>query len=933
MPVISNITWETYKTNQKSYLVEDDSLAVDVLNSITNLLQSLDDLQGFDKILEDKQLFIINGVSPLNQLSINLQSDINKFVESVSKADQTFGTEATDHIGSEKLQTLYKVEEKYTKDYLEPLSQAVQAYNLKSRKTDYDDERKIYKTRYYDAHFYYSSKEMPSVRFYGGGGNKMPPASVQGDIPQKLADAKKFYTEYVEPAKKLQNKKASIEGEIAKANPGFWRKLYYTIDATGDFLGKEIGYGTGKALESLIDFPVSLVARIFNSDSARKWVEKDRIGDRFSKTYGEDYENYVEKYGLFKSNGKAAKVARTVGNITGYAIAAIPATIALTVGLPETVAAASLTLPAIGSQVAVVPLLTDMAIFGAGGLAEGTEYSLQQGEDIKKAFNTGAKQGAYNSATVAAFGFVGPYAGAAFKGIGKAISKGLSKTKVGNSIIEKAAANGTAKSATPIADDILSKSQSANIELTEARNALKQVKNDFNLGKATKEDVAAAEKAVKEARQKAVEAHPDNPKNMEKVKDTSATSSNSNKTFQERVNAQQEKFEALKKIPNEAKNKVNNTVEKLGNTKPVQKTKEVVEKGTESLAKRYDKLAAKEAETASKPIDINNINSKQNKEIFDARTNQIKYENKAEKLKGTSETVTEGKMIEKTETGVPVKTEKSLTNPSKENVDFIVTEEGIVDAKAASKVSVGAPKTGEALANKAGYDTIAEGERMVVKEPEKLVEVVEPPVKPAIKPPKTNLTHVFYPGIAKIDQPYENPGTTPAVMPESNIKPPSGTTPSGGGGGGYTSYPSNSGGSISTGGGGVSTPTTPTTPAPAPRPIVNPDPTPAPAPTPIVNPDPTPAPTPTPTPIVNPDPVPTPSNPIPKSTTSPDQVIENVSVPNTGLDKNISFADIAVPIGLGAATIGSGAAVAKGIKDYKEEKEDKDKKDDREEKE
>ena len=933
MPVISNITWETYKTNQKSYLVEDDSLAVDVLNSITNLLQSLDDLQGFDKILEDKQLFIINGVSPLNQLSINLQSDINKFVESVSKADQTFGTEATDHIGLEKEQTLLKVKEKYTKDYLDPLSQAVQAYNLKSRKTDYDDERKIYKTRYYDAHFYYSSNEMPSVSFYGGGGNKMPPASVQGDIPKKLADAKKFYTEYVEPAKKLQNKKASIEGEIAKANPGFWRKLYYTIDATGDFLGKEIGYGAGKALESLIDFPVSLVARIFNSDSARKWVEKDRIGDRFSKTYGEDYENYVEKYGLFKSNGKAAKVARTVGNITGYAIAAIPATIALTEALPVAVAGASLTLPAIGSQVAVVPLLTDMAIFGAGGLAEGTEYSLQQGEDIKKAFNTGAKQGAFNSATVAAFGFLGPYAGAAFKGTGKAISKTLSKTKVGNSIIEKIASKGTPKSTAPIADDILSKSQSANMELTEARNAYKQVKEDFNLGKATKEDVAAAEKAVKEARQKAVEAHPDNPKNMEKLKDTSATSSNSNKTFQERVNAQQEKFKALKKAPKEVKNKVNNTVEKVKNTKLVQKPKEVVSKIKETGAKRYEKLAAKEAETASKPIDINNINSKQNKEIFDARTNQTKYENRAEKLKGTSETVTEGKMIEKTETGVPVKTEKSLTNPSKENVDFIVTEEGIVDAKAASKVSVGAPKTGEALANKVGYDTIAEGERMIVKEPGKL-EVVDPAVKPSGKLPKTKLTQVFYPGIAKIDQPYENPGTTPAVMPESNIKPPTGSTPSGGGGGGYTSYPSNSGGSISTGGGGVSTPTTPTpAPTPAPTPIVNPDPTPAPAPTPIVNPDPTPAPTPAPTPIVNPDPVPTPSNPIPKSTTSPDQVIETVSVPNTGLDKNISFADIAVPIGLGAATIGSGAAVAKGIKDYKEEKEDKDKKDDREEKE
>ena len=392
MPVISSITWETYGANganKNKYLAENDTEAANVYASLNDLLYSLENLQGIDEILKDDQTCIINGVAPLKQLSSNLQTDINSFLSSnnVVNLAKVFKTEATDHIGSEKEQTLFKVEEQYKKAYIKPLEDAIESYNMKPRHAKYNEDKKDYDIKYYSAKLNYSMESAPSISYNFASGNTYPPSSVLGSaVTGKLEQARKFYNEYVVPARKLKNKKYNSFNlsPLKQAIKNAKTSLATQANINVQFLG-----GVAEAAETyVIDGFGTLIAKAYDLSGNTK--KRDKIADFIEKDHVQDFlkDQYKNNKALkaidqnsirfFRSDGKGAKYVRYAGNFAGivgmaWAGGAAVGSVAGALGAGATTTSA-------------LKFGSDIAVFAGHGLGEGMEHRLQIGQSFDDAF-------------------------------------------------------------------------------------------------------------------------------------------------------------------------------------------------------------------------------------------------------------------------------------------------------------------------------------------------------------------------------------------------------------------------------------------------------------------------------------------------------------------------------------------------------------------
>ena len=216
MPIIDAIEHGTYHDKAGDYLANNKGEHEKVLTPIKNFLKELKDGE-LDTIADikglDTESLIINKGSPLNQLTKNLQNDIDVFLEEIDPAfSEAFVKEVRTHRDKEATKSYDKEKEWYEKERVKPLQRAIDDYNSGHRKSEYDEETGEYKVQYYKAHLMRTGSLLVDVT-YSGGGNTDPrnDAKGRGLISAITAARDKAYNDYctyVEPVEELKDKYA-----------------------------------------------------------------------------------------------------------------------------------------------------------------------------------------------------------------------------------------------------------------------------------------------------------------------------------------------------------------------------------------------------------------------------------------------------------------------------------------------------------------------------------------------------------------------------------------------------------------------------------------------------------------------------------------------------------------------------------------------------
>ena len=216
MPIIDAIEHGTYHDKAGDYLANNKGEHEKVLTPIKNFLKELKNGE-LDTIADtiglDTESLIINKGSPLNQLTKNLQNDIDVFLEEIDPAfSEAFVKEVRTHRDKEATKSYDREKEWYEKERVKPLQRAIDDYNSGHRKSEYDEETGEYKVQYYKAHLMRTGSLLVDVT-YSGGGNTDPrnDAKGRGLISAITAARDKAYNDYctyVEPVEELKDKYA-----------------------------------------------------------------------------------------------------------------------------------------------------------------------------------------------------------------------------------------------------------------------------------------------------------------------------------------------------------------------------------------------------------------------------------------------------------------------------------------------------------------------------------------------------------------------------------------------------------------------------------------------------------------------------------------------------------------------------------------------------